>query len=335
MELIQFTTADGTRCVGSVAGDRVTPINDVASVHELALAAIRAGHGLEQSAGHFGAGDDIHSLSELLTTGRVLAPLDHADPKHCLVTGTGLTHTGSADTRDSMHTDSADTADSDTDLTDSMKMFRWGLAGGQPERGEAGVQPEWFYKGDGNIVVSPEGDLPSPVFGLDLGEEPEIAGLYVVGDDGTPYRLGYALANEASDHVTERQNYLYLAHSKLRPCAFGPVMTTGALPDAVEGVSRIWRGGETLWEKPFQSGEAHMSHSLENLEYHHFKYDQFRQPGDVHIHLFGTATLSVADGVETRTGDVFEINAPAFGPSLRNRVVSADSNFAPGQVAIL
>lgn len=45
-----------------------------------------------------------------------------------------------------------------------------------------------------------------------------------------------------------------------------------------------------------------MCHSLENLEYHHFKYSQFLTPGDVHIHFFGTATLSFADGIRTQPG---------------------------------
>ena len=43
-------------------------------------------------------------------------------------------------------------------------------------------------------------------------------------------RLGFALANEFSDHVTERGNYLWLAHSKLRPASFGPEMLLGDLP---------------------------------------------------------------------------------------------------------
>ncbi len=41
------------------------------------------------------------------------------------------------------------------ELTDTMKMFKLGLDGGKPATGETGVQPEWFYKGDGSIVVSP------------------------------------------------------------------------------------------------------------------------------------------------------------------------------------
>ena len=61
-----------------------------------------------------------------------------------------------------------------------------------------------------------------------------------------------------------------------------------------------------------------MSHTIANLEHHHFKYEAFRQPGDVHVHMFGTATLSFADGVKTEEGDVFEIEAPEFGLPLRN-----------------
>jgi len=61
-----------------------------------------------------------------------------------------------------------------------------------------------------------------------------------------------------------------------------------------------------------------MTHSLANLEHHHFKYSRFRRPGDVHVHFFGTATASFADGIETRPGDMFEIRADAFTLPLRN-----------------
>src|SRR3546814_19715917 len=63
---------------------------------------------------------------------------------------------------------------------------------------------------------------------------------------------------------------------------------------------RSIRDGRTLWEKPFLSGEANMSHSIANLEHHHFKYGLFRRPGDVHVHFFGTATLSFSERSEER-----------------------------------
>jgi hypothetical protein len=165
--------------------------------------------------------------------------------------------------------------------------------------------------------------LAAPAFGLDAGEEPEIAGIYLIGEDGTPLRLGFALANEFSDHVTERGHYLWLAHSKLRQAALGPELLLGELPTDIRGTSRIVRGGETIWERPFLTGEANMSHSIANLEHHHFKYEMFRRPGDVHVHFFGTATLSFSDGVSTRPGDLFEIAAPPFRYPVRNPIAIA------------
>ena len=66
-----------------------------------------------------------------------------------------------------------------------------------------------------------------------------------------------------------------------------------------------------------------MSHSIANLEHHHFKYDLCRRPGDVHVHFFGTATLSFAEGVSAQEGDVFEISAEPFQLPLRNRLTRA------------
>ena len=146
-----------------------------------------------------------------------------------------------------------------------MKIFRMGLEGGKPQPGQIGVQPEWFYKGNGATATGPGEPLMSPGFALDGGEEPEVAGIYVIASNGMPFRIGFTLSNEFSDHVTERMNYLYLAHSKLRPASFGPVIRVGAPPADIRGMSRIKREGKVIWEKPFLSGEANMSHTFANL----------------------------------------------------------------------
>lgn len=304
--------ADTIRVVARNGG-KARIVNGARSVYSLAIEAARSGIGFEALIERKGAGETV-DLEAVCRKGRLLSPINHPDPAHLHLTGTGLTHLGSAATRDSMHRK----LDGEEQLTDSMKMFRMGLEGGKPAAGKEGVQPEWFYKGNGFMVVAPGVPLKSPAFAADAGEEPEIAGIYVIGDDRQPYRVGFTLSNEFSDHVTERVNYLWLAHSKLRNAAFGPEILIGELPADVRGTSRIQRGGKTLWEKPFLSGEENMSHSIANLEGHHFKYDVFRQPGDVHVHMFGTATLSFADGVRTQAGDVFEIEAPQFGLTLRN-----------------
>jgi hypothetical protein len=331
MRLIQFETAKGQRHVGVVEGAGILAVKGAATMMELAMQAIAEKRGLEQQVLALGV-DASHDYETLLADMRVLAPLDHADPAHLLVSGTGLTHLGSAAIRDKMH-QKAHVAEEE--LTDSMRMFKWGVEGGRPARGKAGVQPEWFYKGDGSIVVRPGQAFPVPPFAQDAGEEPEIAGLYVIGPDGTPHRLGFALGNEFSDHVMERRNYLYLAHSKLRYCSFGPELRTGPLPAHLSGISRIRRNGRVIWEKEFLSGEKNMCHTLENLEYHHFKYAQFLRPGDAHVHYFGTATLSFADGLTTQAGDDFEISVPEFGATLINPIEYRENAPAPGGVAFL
>ena len=295
-------------------------VNGASGLYGLACEAASAGTDLATVITAHGLGETVN-LAAIYDKGRLLPPIHHPDPAHLFLTGTGLTHLGSAATRDAMH-QKADAA-TDEKLSDSMKMFRMGLSGGKPQPGAVGVQPEWFYKGNGRMVAAPGAALTSPVFADDGGEEPELAGIYVIGDDGAPFRVGFALSNEFSDHVMERVNYLYLAHSKLRPAAFGPEILVGALPEDVQGRSRIRRGNAILWEKPFQSGEANMSHTIANLEHHHFKYGLFREPGDVHVHMFGTATLSFADNVRAEAGDVFEIEAGVFGLPLRNTLAVA------------
>ncbi|MCW3846511.1 GguC family protein [Sphingomonas sp. LB-2] len=317
LRLVQLRLSDGSRGVASLseAGGRL--IVGAASTRALAEAAIAAGHGLAEQVAAQGLGDSV-DVAAALAEGRVLPPIDHDDPAHLLLTGTGLTHLGSAEERDRMHAKlTAET------LTDSMKMFKLGLDGGKPAPGEEGVAPEWFYKGDGSLLTPPEADLVSPAFALDGGDEAEIAALYLIGPDGTPHRLGYALANEFSDHVHEQQNYLYLAHSKLRPSALGPELRVGELPQSVRGTSRIVRDGETIWEKNFLSGEGNMSHSLANLEAHHFKYPLFRRPGDAHVHYLGAAAFSFSQGIKVQPGDRFEIEADAFLLPLHNGMADA------------
>ena len=315
MRLAQIMDENGKRAVVVSARGESRLVKGARTVLDLAAKAIAAGASIRAIIAERGVGAAV-DLTAALKAKRVLSPIDHKDPAHVYVTGTGLTHLGSAEGRDKMHKNlgSGDT------LTDSMRMFKLGLEGGKPSVGASGVQPEWFYKGDGSTIAAPGGDLVSPGFALDGGEEPEIVGVYVIDASGAPVRIGFALGNEFSDHITERQNYLYLAHSKLRPSSFGPELLLGDLPAEVQGTSRILRGKEILWEKPFLSGEQNMTHSIANLEAHHFKYDLFRRPGDIHVHFFGTATLSFSDGVKAQKGDLFEIEAPAFGLPLRNRL---------------
>lgn len=328
MRLVQYQTRAGARRVALVENEETLHVlSGIEMIYDLALEAGRSRQPLTDLVERQ-LGGEREEYGLVVAEKRLLPPLDHPDLAHMTISGTGLDHLGSAQARDAMHQnnelaepDSA--AFEDATLTDSMRMFRLGLEGGKPEPGQVGVAPEWFYKGDGRWVVPPEHPLEMPAFALDGGEEPELAGCYVIADDGSVLRVGFALGNEFSDHVLEKQNYLYLAHSKLRQCSFGPELLLGDPPTHIEGTSRLIRGGQEVWAAPFRTGESNMTHSLANIQHHHFKYDLFRVPGAVHVHFYGTATLSFADGIQTQTGDVFEISAPGFGRPLRNALRQA------------
>ena len=246
---------------------------------------------------------------------RLLPSFDHPeDNAHCLVSGTGLTHRKSAANRDAMHQG----AEPAVPVSDSMRMYQWGAEGGRPDPGSIGVQPEWFYKGSGAVLRAHGETLDTPAFADDGGEEPEVAGVYVIAPDGSPVRVGLTPANEYSDHVMERKNYLYLAPSKLRMCAIGPELVVGRAFDRVEGHVSIIRGGVPVWTHEIGTGESNMVHSLANMEHHHFKYPGHRLPGSVHIHFFGADAFSFGDGIALRNGDLMEIEWRGFGRALRN-----------------
>ena len=318
MKLIQLKTAENNQRVGLVDDASIIVLEGVSSTYELVQQTFQNGASLSELISQYATGPRL-DYATLIREKRVLLPLDHPDPYHLWITGTGLTHLGSASSRDAMH-QKINQADPD-ELTDSMHMFQMGLQDGKMVNNTPGVQPEWFYKGNGLMAVPSGQPLTTPSFALDGSEEPEVVGLYVNAPDGRPFRVGFSLGNEFSDHTMEKINYLYLAHSKLRTCSYGPELLLGDLPNHLTGKSRITRKNTVVWEKQFLTGEANMSHNISNLEHHHFKYDLFRQPGDVHVHYFGTSILSFADGFPVLSGDNFEIEIPEFGRPLTNPVI--------------
>ena len=316
MRLIQIRKGD-LRRVALVEEPDLRLLDKCSSIFELATLALADGVTLDEVVRKRTSGDvlDYDPIYAERSEWRILPAIDHPqEPARCLVSGTGLTHLGSARDRQAMHEVRSE------ELTDSMKMFRWGLEGGRPASGRIGIAPEWFYKGTGTILRAHGEPLDIPSYAEDGGEEAEIAGVYIIAPDGRPCRLGMAAGNEFSDHQFERKNYLNLAGSKLRTCALGPELVVEPQFESVQVAIKIERAANVLWSRTFRSGEAEMCHSLQNIEHHHFKFEAHRRPGDVHVHFLGTDCLSFSDGVQLREGDVMEVLAEGFGRPLRNPV---------------
>jgi hypothetical protein len=328
MRFVQLKAGD-VRRVALVEEPKLRLLRTFDSVYALAQAAIASGGKLTSVAGNHVTDEslDYDQIYGGSAKWKLLAAIDHPqEAACCLVSGTGLTHLGSARDRQAMH------VAKEQELTDSMKMFHWGVEAGRPPAGEIGIAPEWFYKGNGSILRAHGEPLLVPSYAEDGGEEAEIAVAYVIGPDAKPYRVGMAQGNEFSDHRFEKKNYLNLAGSKLRTCSVGPELVVDPDFRTVPGTVRIMRGGKEFWSQPIASGEEEMSHSLRNLEHHHFKFELHRRPGDVHIHFLGAHSLSFGQGIELKNGDLMEIHFDGFGRALRNPVQVINEKDVPVEV---
>ena len=335
MKLVQLSNIDNSRIVGLVLENKVFNItkvnNEFETTYKLINYSITNNQNLDELLNKLldKANPIDFSYDEILNSNnknelpKILVPIDHPDPYRLFISGTGLTHTGSVKSRDMMHNDNEEKKDQ----TDSAKMFQMGIEGGKPEEGKIGVAPEWFYKGNGTNWKGPNDLLEIPNFSLDGGEEPEVVGCYFIDPEGNPVRLGFTLGNEFSDHETEQINYLYLAHSKMRNCSIGPELDTSLEFKDISINCDIERDGGKIYKSgPIKSGEEYMSHSLSNMEYHHFKYDIHRLPGDLHLHYFGTSQLSYSTrDWKFKSGDKIIISSEEFDGSLKNEVKKVNS----------
>jgi len=327
IHLVQIANTSMRR-VALVAETDLHCLNGVASIYELAQRCVRVGKQMAEYAQSLATGEILNydNIYEGKSAWRLLAPIDVPDaPSKLLVAGTGLTHLGSAKERQAMHI-----AEQPKEaVTDSMRMFQWGVEGGRPATDKIGIAPEWFYKGDGSVIRAPFKALEIPGHAEDGGEEAEVAGVYLIDENGVPHRIGMAAGNEFSDHKFERRNYLNLAASKLRTCSLGPELVIGNDFRDVNGEVRIERAGTTIWQKKIATGEDNMCHSLANLEHHHFKFAGHRQAGTVHVHFFGADALSFSDGVVLQDGDWVEVKFEGFGRALRNPIRQEAQLIAP------
>jgi len=325
MRLVQIQRSGDVRKLALVDEPHLILLHpSISSVYDLALQVIHDKQSISQTVQDALTEQKLYydEIYHSRADWKLLPAVDHpSDPMQCMVSGTGLTHKASAENRQKMHEHQES-----TDLTDSMQMYLWGEEGGKPRKGNIGVQPEWFYKGNGSILRGHGSHLEVPAYANDGGEEPEIAGIYIVGEDHKIYRIGIVQGNEFSDHVMEKKNYLYLAPSKLRQCAIGPEINLDFALDNIRGEVEIRRNGHGIWSKEIGTGEQNMSHSIQNLEYHHFKYPQHRMPGQLHVHFFGADAFSFGANIALQDKDEMRVSFENMGRALVNPVAISKLN---------
>ncbi|MBD0288550.1 MAG: GguC protein [Flavisolibacter sp.] len=318
IRLVQLSHPSKGRKVAFVTEPFLTLLTGISSAYHLALQSLDTGKNIQSMIESSLSDEKIEydAVYNGTSEWKLLPSFDNPDAVfNCIVSGTGLTHNSSALNRQVMHQTEAGT------LTDSMKVYQWGVDGGKPGEGKIGIQPEWFYKGTGAILKGHGDALTVPSYGNDGGEEPEVAGVYIIDRSGQPIRIGFTTANEFSDHVMEKKNYLYLAPSKLRNCSIGPELVLTNDFSELKGTVSVSRNETELWSSEIHTGENNMAYSLENLEYHHFKYADHRQPLQAHVHFFGTGAFSFGAGIRLETGDQMKVHWDGMGRPLLNTIV--------------
>lgn len=313
MRLSQLVDEKGQKIVCATDENGVSKkLNNVSDIRSLALEAIDGGKTIPALVAER-LSDDVIDLAKALDEKRILVPIDHPDSSHVFVSGSGLSHKSWLDQHDEL--------DEDEDKwPDYLKVMVLGAKGGKPEDGKLGAQPEWFYKGTGDILVAPGGAIEHPFYGDGLGEEAEIAGIYIIGSDNQPYCIGYTLGNEVSDEQMYFKNVYHLAQSKKRNVALGPEMLIGDLPSDIPAKITLERGGKEKWSAEFRTGADNMLHSYANIEAHYFKYRKWYKPGDIHVLYFGNAVMSTEQGEVMEDGDVFRLECDLFGLPLVNSI---------------
>ena len=313
MRLSQLLDETGQKIVCATDANGISrKLSGTAGLRELAVAALEKKTKLPDMI-KARVTDDVIDLAAALEEDRILSPIDHPDPAHVLVSGSGLSHK-------SWVALEPDHGADESKWPDHFKTLMLGQRGGKPARGDWGAQPEWFYKGNGEILVPPGGVVEHPFYGDGPGEEAEIAGVYMIGPDKTPFCLGYALGNEFSDEQMYFKNVYHLAQSKRRQVSLGPELLVGDLPHDIGARISLLRRGRVKWQADFRTGEANMLHAIANIEAHYFKYGQWYIPGDIHVLYFGNAVMSTAQGEVVEDGDVFRLECETFGLPLTNPI---------------
>ena len=313
--LVQLIHPSQGRKIALVQEPNLTLLKNYNSVYQLALKALDSKEKLSDLIQNSLSEERIDYEPIYLGNSewKLLPSFDHPEsPFSCMVSGTGLTHHNSALNRQMMHSQAEEKP------TDSLIMYEMGVKGGNPEPGEIGVQAEWFYKGNGSVLRAHGEKLQIPFFGDDGGEEPEIAGVYIIDIEGNPFRIGLTIGNEFSDHVMEKKNYLYLAPSKIRTCSIGPELVIDADFESYTGEVSVSRKGETVWNSKINTGQQNMCHNLANLEFHHFKYDSHRIPFQSHVHFYGADAFSFGNKILLEEGDKMTVAWEGMGRALVN-----------------
>ena len=319
MYVVQYKDENSRNRVAIYKERKIYPLTTERNLYQIAFSAINKKLKIAEALNSIPCETPL-SPSQLFQSIQFLPPINHSDPSHIIVSGTGLTHINSAMLRKSMH--------SNEYLDPAQSIYMNGVNFGKSNETLAKAIPEWFFKGLGHNLKPTNTCLEIPSYSHGGGEEAEIVAIYLNDADGQPHRIGFALGNEFSDHKLENKNPYYLAQSKLRDFSIGPEIYLGEFPSEIRGNITVLRNNQSIWRSEFLTGSEHMSFDIAALEYHAFKHKLLRQPGDINMLFLGADKLSYNDDLEFMENDFIKIEANLFNLPLVNKVKNKEKEFS-------
>ena len=196
--------------------------------------------------------------------------------------------------------------------------------------GTAGPQRERFQPATGDVLVGPGAPVTSPVDSDEGASEAGIAGIHVIAPGRcAPPRVGFRARQRLLRTIRHTSRTVFRETPSREP-APGLVRGRGfwsppCPPDR-------WQDPHTAaatrsWPRFPISGPARMPcrHGQPSTSARISAPTILLGPGDVHVHIFAAASLSLAPGFALRQDDLFETEAAPFGLPLWNPLSMAAS----------
>lgn len=315
MNILQFCK-NNSNYVGIINGTIVNYIKKSISIYELAINSIKEELKLSDYIKKNFTFDEL-DYNEIANNYSFTLPMMPHDLNHCFVSGFGLTHFNSVLLKYD--------ANRGGRFADAQRVYLNGLDRGKPKDNEVGSRPGWFYKGNGHNLIKTGESLSVFNDSVHVGEEPELAFIYLIGKNKIPYRVGFCLGNELTDHGLEDDSAYYIAQSKFLSGAINSEICIGALPEKLLGTVEIFKNDEKKWSSDFCTGSSKMIHSLENLEYYYFRNNMNLNENDVHFLFLGVDRMSFSDGYTIEPDSEIVISSDTFKTKLVNTVRQVQS----------
>ncbi|MBN0046119.1 FAH family protein [Streptomyces actuosus] len=249
--------------------------------------------GLDLPGAVLAAGSDTEALTRALTAGRPVEvpaldvsfrpPLLPRSPGDALVGGFMATHNVKADS-------------------------------GAPD------QPNWFFKGLGDVLKVSGEPLRVPGSAVAVTEEAEVVLVYVGDADGTPRYAGYTFGNDLTDIGRFRRHNGHLSYAKLCDAGIAPWLFLGTPPTHVTGHVTIERDGDAAWQGAFVTGTKALHYPLRDITSRLLSYSSLLHPGRVHYVYLGADRSSFHHGFTMADRDRVTIAFATHGVALTHPV---------------